>query len=163
MKVLSNYMKRKIAHFYKKTESSWLTLSKFNISYKELYKVINNSSILSYKIIKWITHKRCSVCQSYKPYNEEYFYKRSWTEYYYSQCKYCMNIMARNYKIINKKKQKEKQREWSKQYYLKNREAVLNKRRSYYRINKTRISYNKKRYYTKSKMLFIKNFITKLR
>lgn len=156
-------MKRKIAHFYKDTESPWLTLAKFSITYKELYKVIDNSSILSYKIVKWIQCKRCIICKSFKPNTHEHFYIRANTKYLYSSCKDCMKIMARNYKILNKKDIKIKQKEYSKKYYYNNKDTILESRKIFYNKYRNKISINKKKTYMRNKLRFIRNFITKLK
>ena len=156
-------MKRKIAHFYKESQSSWLTINKFNISYKDLYKVIETSKILSFKTVWDIQYKRCSTCQTFKPFTLNYYYQRAWTKYFYSSCKICMNRMSKNYKIIHKRKRIDKQRQWSKDYYYNNKNTILSKRSLYYKKHKTKILKHKQKHYIKKKLQFIRNFITNIK
>ena len=117
MKHFNYYRRRKITLFHK---SNWaqlqVTMKEFNITYKELYKVINNSTMLNKALVDWVVHKKCTGwCKLFKPYNDEYFYKRSsWT--FYSACKKCMWKLSRTYKIINSKDIYCKRKEYYKIY-----------------------------------------------
>jgi hypothetical protein len=74
-----------------------------------------------------------------------------------------MKIMARNYKILNKKDIKIKQKEYSKKYYYNNKDTILESRKIFYNKYRNKISVNKKKTYMRNKLRFIRNFITKLK
>lgn len=159
---LSNYKKRLIAHTYKDTQSSWDTIRKFNISYKDLYRVIETSRIASFKIVEWIRYKKCCSCKTFLPYNEDLFYKRKWTKYLYSSCKKCMWLLAKTYKIINKEKLSMNNNIRSKQYYYSHRNTIKKQKRRYYNNNKYTILNNKKLVYILGKRDFIRRFLGRL-
>jgi hypothetical protein len=156
MEILSPYIRRKIAHHYVKFQSSWATIEKYSITYKQLYKVLETCRIASFKTLWWVLYKTCTSCKWILPYNDKYFYKRKWTEYFYSNCKKCMWLLAKNYKIINKKKLLNKNKDRARIYYYNNIEAIKNQKRNYYRRNKNKISKWKRLLYVRSKIKFLK-------
>lgn len=163
MRKFTRYKKDKIAHFHK---DNWLSLIKtieeFWITYKELYKVIENSRIFNFQIINWVNNKKCSSCGSMKPYTSEYYYTRqTWT--LYSACKTCMKQLSRTYKILNKKKIYENRSEYYKDYKVKQKERIAKYQRWYYKKHKRNILSIKKDSYKKRKLKFLKAFLFKLK
>lgn len=87
--------------------------------------------------------KVCKNCKVLKQQNE--FGKRNNGKYRLC-CKQCMNLAAKEYRLKNKEKIKErKSKNWSyKEYSIKYKESILVRNRKYYEENKEKIQkYNK--------------------
>lgn len=165
MQQFSRYKKDKIAHYHK---DSWMiainTINKFSITYKELYKIIDNSAIFNFKELKdWTILKKCISCDSFKKLNEDNYYKRNGTSYYYSSCKICMKQLARTYRIMNASKIYKTRCNYDKEYWQINKNKIKNTKSRYYNINRIKILYEKKMKYSSSKFNFIRKLLFKLR
>lgn len=161
MRDFTDYKRRKIARYYQSCENTWQTIKKFDITYKELYKIINTTRFLSYKTIKWQQYKKCPSCKNMLILSEENFYKRKWTSYYQSSCKNCMKTLSKIYRIDNREKVNTKRKEWFKQHYKNNKEKVLIKAKNYYYKYKRFIKQKRSRYYKRSKAQFLKRIFNK--
>ena len=159
MQTFSDYKRRKIARYYQDTNSIWQTIRHFNITYKELYKIIETTKILSYRIMWWKKYKICPTCKDMKLFTEDNFYKRKNSKYFYSSCKVCMNRLSSIYKRNNRHKMREKYREYYRNYYENNRNTVITNKRKRYLTTKYTILHKKKTYYKKNKQAFLKRIL----
>ena len=164
MQQFTRYKKDKIAHFHKDNELSMITtINHFGITYKELYKIIDNSRIFNYRIVEWITNKKCSSCWSFKPHNLDYYYQRNNTKYLYSACKQCMKLLSNAYRIINKKKLYEQRVDYFKDYSNKNKTKIKTRKQKYYWRYKDSILLGKREEYKYSKAKFLREFLFKIK
>lgn len=160
MQEFSTYKKNKIAHYHKDNGLHMInTIRKFSITHKELYKIIETSRIFNYWVKNGVLYKRCSGCKAFIVADEEHFYKRKWTEYLQSTCKYCMKLLAKAYKIINKEKVYASSKAYLKEYYQKNKTEILARGKIYYRENRKRILSRKRFSYKTNKQRDIKKFL----
>lgn len=163
MQQFTYYKKRKIAHFHK---NNWLSLQKtmgeFNITYKELYKIIDQSRIFNQKIVKWVLKKKCASCLTFKDKTNEFFYKRKWTELLLSSCKKCMGLLAKTYAIKTRDTYYLKRKEYYKRYYKLNKERILGNANKYYSLNKEKVLQMKSDAFMDKKKEFIRDFLLNL-
>lgn len=160
MQQFTRYKKDKIAHFHKDNNLSMIkTINHFGITYKELYKIIDNSRIFNYIEIDWAINKKCSSCWTFKPHNLDYYYKRQNTKYLYSACKQCMKLLSNAYRIINKKKIYTKRADYFKDYSNKNKNKIKIRKQKYYWRYRDLILIKKKEFYKLSKTKFLKEFL----
>lgn len=163
MRKFSRYKKDIIAKYHYTNWWKMLdTINKFCITYKELYKIIDTSMIFNFREVNWVRQKKCPSCLVFKDYNIDNYYKRNKGNSFYSSCKYCMAIMAKNYRILNREKIYQKNKEYAKGYYESNKKWILDKKKVYYIKNKETILSKKKEKYNNKKMKFIRDFLIKI-
>jgi hypothetical protein len=99
--------------------------------------------------------KICSSCNELK--SLENFYKgKNYKDGHIGQCKSCKDIINKDYKEKNQEKFKEYNRsndrkEYSKKYYIQNKENILIKSKDYYENNKELVKNNSKKYIYKKR------------
>lgn len=87
-----------------------------------------------------IINKTCSVCNKTK---ERNCFSTNGKKGLRSECKECRNMKAKQHRIDNLDKYREK----DKKYYDKNKEIILEKSKQYNILNHDKICQNKKKYY----------------
>lgn len=99
--------------------------------------------------------KKCSKCNEVKPL--ENFYKgKNYKDGHIGQCKSCKDIIKKDYKEKNQEKFKaynisNNRKEYSKKYYIENKENILIKSKDYYENNKELVKKNSKKYIYKKR------------
>lgn len=159
MRDFSDYKQRKICAFYLECNSVWETVKRFWLTYKEMYKLLDNSRRLSFRYYDWVKYKICNSCKSEKIYNDTFFYKRNWTELLYTSCKDCMNQLSRTYNLINKQKRKAYNNEKVKKHYYNNQNKILRSKAWYYNTHRRKLLQSKRLQYKESKKNFMKNIL----